>query len=124
MKIRRFEEVDWPATWRIIEPVFRAGETYAFPTDLSEEDARHAWVGLPLATFVAIDRSEMVGTYYLKANQPGPGSHISNCGYIVSDRAPSAIGIRGCPSDVQATSLPQVSRDASAAGPRLQRAIS
>lgn len=87
MDIRRFEEQDWPATWRIIEPVFRAGETYAFPTDISEEQAYHIWIERPLATFVVVDDGLIVGTYYLKPNQPGPGSHVSNCGYIVSDKA-------------------------------------
>ena len=28
-----------------------------------------------------------MGTYYLKANQSGPGSHVCNCGYMVSSRA-------------------------------------
>jgi len=29
----------------------------------------------------------IIGTYYLKPNQPGLGSHVCNCGYVVSDRA-------------------------------------
>lgn len=28
VRIRRITEADWPAAWAIIEPVFRAGETY------------------------------------------------------------------------------------------------
>jgi hypothetical protein len=38
VNIRAFEPADWPACWRMIEPVFRAGETYAVPPDISEQD--------------------------------------------------------------------------------------
>lgn len=31
----------------------------------------------------------MLGTYFLEPNQPGPGSHVCNCGYAV---APDAQG--------------------------------
>jgi EAL domain-containing protein (putative c-di-GMP-specific phosphodiesterase class I)/ribosomal protein S18 acetylase RimI-like enzyme len=86
--MRPFEEPDWPGTWRIIEPVFRAGETYAVAPDLSEDDARRAWVRAPGETFVAIDQDDtVVGTYYLRPNRPGPGSHLSTCGYIVAEDA-------------------------------------
>ncbi|WP_075084614.1 GNAT family N-acetyltransferase [Mariniblastus fucicola] len=86
--IRPFEDSDWPATWQILEPVLRAGETYPFPTDITEEMARHFWVESPLATFVALNEDrEVIGTYYIKANHAGPGNHVSNCGYVVSDKA-------------------------------------
>ena len=39
IKIRPYQENDWSALWHIIEPVFRAGETYAFPQDISEDEA-------------------------------------------------------------------------------------
>jgi L-amino acid N-acyltransferase YncA len=86
--IQRFVDADWPQIWQILEPVFRLGETYAFPPDITEAEARKAWVEIPKATYVAKDSSGLViGTYYLKPNQPGPGSHVCNCGYVVSDGA-------------------------------------
>ena len=76
---------DWPAIWSILEPVFREGRTYTFAPDISEADARQAWMVLPAKTFVCEDAAgRMVGTYYLKANQPGQGRHVANCGYVVS----------------------------------------
>ena len=88
IKIRIFRENDWAATWKIIEPVFRAGETYAFSPDITEEEAHNAWIEVPAATFVAVDENNtIVGTYYIKKNQPGLGSHICNCGYIVAEEA-------------------------------------
>ncbi|MGI9239569.1 MAG: GNAT family N-acetyltransferase [Verrucomicrobiales bacterium] len=85
--IRIVEESDWPATWAIIEPVFRAGRTYVYSPEMTEADARDDWVDTPLATFVSEDEGEIVGSYYLKPNQPGLGSHVCNCGYVVSERA-------------------------------------
>ena len=86
--IRLCKDSDWPAVWRIIEPVFRAGETYAFSRDISEEDAHNVWVSLPKKTYVSAGKDgDILGTYYIKANQPGLGAHICNCGYIVAESA-------------------------------------
>ena len=87
MLIRPFESSDWPGVWAILEPIFRAGETYAFPTDIDEGDARAAWIDKPAATYVAEDDGRLVGTYYLVPNHPGRGSHVCNCGYAVSEEA-------------------------------------
>jgi len=86
--IRPFENKDWAATWRIIEPVFRAGESYPFSPDITEEDAYNLWIEIPTATYVAVDKvGEILGTYYIKPNQPALGAHVCNCGYIVSESA-------------------------------------
>lgn len=88
IEIRPFATDDWPATWRIIEPVFRAGETYAFSPTITEAEAHTAWIETPSATFVAVDTDgALLGTYYIKPNQPGLGSHVCNCGYIVAEAA-------------------------------------
>ena len=86
--IRHFQESDWPVVWHIIEPVFRAGETYAFSRDISEDKAYNAWISLPKVTYVAVGQDgAILGTYYIKPNQPGQGNHICNCGYIVAENA-------------------------------------
>jgi L-amino acid N-acyltransferase YncA len=86
--IQLLRQNDWPTVWRIIEPVFRVGETYAFPRDISEEEAYKVWVTMPKATYVAVDQDNAIlGTYYIKPNQPGQGDHICNCGYIVAENA-------------------------------------
>lgn len=83
-----FEQTDWPSIWKLIEPVFRSGETYAFSPEISEVEARKVWIEVPTATYVA-KRGEdtLLGTYYIKPNQPGSGSHVCNCGYIVGENA-------------------------------------
>jgi len=88
IKIRLFKEADWAAIWPMIEPVFRAGETYAFSTDITEQEAYNVWVAVPSATFVAVNEiNNVVGTYYIKPNQPALGAHVCNCGYIVDENA-------------------------------------
>lgn len=88
MHIRRFKTEDWYSVWAIIEPVFREGETYVYAPGISESEARHIWTKIPLAAFVACDDDgSILGTYYIKPNQPGLGSHVCNCGYIVSSKA-------------------------------------
>jgi ribosomal protein S18 acetylase RimI-like enzyme len=82
--IRAFQPSDWPAVWAILEPVFRAGETYSYARDITESDARKAWTSVPDATFVAVEGERIRGTYYVKPNQPGQGAHVCNCGYVVA----------------------------------------
>lgn len=74
--------------WRVIAPVFRAGETWPVAPDIGESAARVYWIDHPAATFVALDDSgQIVGSYYIKPNQPTLGAHVANCGYIVAEPA-------------------------------------
>lgn len=84
--------------WPIIEEVFRAGETYAICPEITEQEAHKVWIEIPQETYVAIaDDSKILGTYYIKPNQPGLGSHVCNCGYIVSENARGkGVGSRMC----------------------------
>lgn len=86
--IRPFERTDWKAVWAVVEPVFRSGETYAFSPDITELEARRVWIDTPTATYVVADPDgRIVGTYYIKPNQPPLGAHVCNCGYIVAEAA-------------------------------------
>jgi len=88
MDIRAFEPADWPALWAILEPVFRAGETYAVARDITPAAARRMWIDTPAASVVATDAAgALLGSYYLKPNQAGPGEHVCNCGYVVAAAA-------------------------------------
>lgn len=82
--IRPFDEGDASSVWRILEPVIRAGETYTLPRDMSREDALAYWTGKGHSVYVAEDGHDIVGTYYLRANQQGGGNHVANCGYMVA----------------------------------------
>ncbi|MEW8183875.1 MAG: GNAT family N-acetyltransferase [Candidatus Thiodiazotropha endolucinida] len=88
MEIRKYKEADWSQVWPIIEKVFRAGETYPYSPQITEHEAQKLWVVMPQEIYVATaEDGEILGTYYIKPNQPGLGSHVCNCGYIVSANA-------------------------------------
>ena len=92
MLIRLAKKEDEPAVWSIIEPTIRAGETYALSRDMSKANALSYWMGSDRATFVADDNGRILGTYYLRPNQPGGGSHVANCGYV-TDTAATGRGV-------------------------------
>jgi len=85
--IRPFRDPDWNAVWPLLRATFAAGDTYSFAPDISETDARRAWIEIPAATFVAFEGDRLVGTYFIKPNQPGLGDHVCNCGYVVDASA-------------------------------------
>ncbi len=88
LKIRPFEAADWPTLWPILQSTFAAGDTYTFSPQSTEAEIHKAWVELPADTFVACDESgNILGTYFIKPNQPGLGAHVCNCGYVVSKEA-------------------------------------
>lgn len=87
MLIREASRGDEDAIWQIIAPVFRAGETYAIDPGISRERALEYWLGPDRETFVAESGGAMVGTYYIRENQPGGGQHVCNCGYITAASA-------------------------------------
>ncbi|HKW62422.1 MAG TPA: GNAT family N-acetyltransferase [Candidatus Acidoferrum sp.] len=75
------------AIWAILEPIIRAGETYTQPRDMSQKDALGFWLTPGHEVFVAEENGEIVGTYFLKANQKGGGAHVANCGYMTAPHA-------------------------------------
>ena len=86
MIIRQATDADWPAIWSILEPVFRAADTYAVDRDITEGAARAVWMEAPVKTYVATD-GEILGTYYIKTNHKGGASHVCNCGYVTAQAA-------------------------------------
>lgn len=85
--IRPAAPEDGAAIWAILEPVLRAGETYALDRGLSGEAALAYWLGADRASFVAQAEGRVLGTYYLRANQAGGGAHVANCGYATHAEA-------------------------------------
>lgn len=84
MEIRPATADDHAAIWTLLEPVIRAGETYALPRDMPRDEALAFWTAPGNDAFVADDAGAIVGTYFLHANQRGGGSHVANCGYVTA----------------------------------------
>ena len=53
MLIRPYRPEDRPALWQILEPMLRAGETYALPQNMTEDDAIAFWTSPEKQVFVA-----------------------------------------------------------------------
>lgn len=81
--IRETIERDWPALWEMFQSVASAGDVFAYDETTTEAVARKLWFDPPVACFVAEDDGRIVGTYFLRPNQPGRGSHVANGGYMV-----------------------------------------
>lgn len=101
MEIRRATAADTDGIWAVIEPAIRAGETYALPRDWSREEGLAYWFAPDRETFVAEEGGRILGTYFVRANQPGPGAHVANAGYMTH---PDAAG-RGVASAMARASL-------------------
>lgn len=91
LEIRKATEEDKPELWEIIKAVISGGDTYVFAPDSTEEEMLGFWCSAEKWTYVALFDNKIVGTFFLKANQPDLGSHIANAGYMV---APEAMGKR------------------------------
>ena len=73
---------DSDVVWAMLEPVFRAGNTYAVDPAISREAALAYW--FQGRVYLAVVDGAPHGTFYIKANQPGGGAHICNCGYVTA----------------------------------------
>lgn len=85
--IREAVATDFDFIWPIFHEIVSSGDTYAFSVDSTRAQAEKLWLDVPKKTFVFEKNGEILGTYYLKTNQAGPGSHVCNCGYMVSSAA-------------------------------------
>ena len=95
--IRPAAATDEDGIWRIFREVVQRGDTLAFDPDISREEALAFWCATTNMTFVACMGDEIVGTYFVKPNQPGLGSHVANAGYMVrGDMQGKGIGRAMC----------------------------
>ena len=87
MSIREADRADFDRIWPIFREIAAAGDTYGYPRDIGKELARELWMEAPRKTFVFEDDGQILGSYFIKTNQAGPGDHVCNCGYMVSSHA-------------------------------------
>lgn len=99
--IRATTPADHDAIWAILEPVLRGGETLAIPRDITRTDALALWLGPDRTVRVFEQDGEVLGIFYIRANQAGGGCHVANAGYVT---AGSATG-RGIARQMCAASL-------------------
>lgn len=99
VEIRKATKADHDAIWKIFREVVAAGDTYAIDPKISRANALALWLGTNVHTYIAkldcLKQSSsqpdrhVVGTYILKPNQAGGGSHVANAAFMVASAARS-----------------------------------
>jgi Sortase and related acyltransferases len=90
MTIRAGTDADRDAIWNIFHEIIAAGDTYAFDPRMSREEALAYWFRTDTHTYVAEKEGRLVGTYVLRPNESGPGSHVANAAFMVARDAEGA----------------------------------
>ena len=88
MRIRAAAADDWPAIWPFFRATVQAGESYAFPLDLTVETGRGWWLEQPPgATVVAEEGGVVLGSAKMGPNRPGRGEHVGTASFMVAPEA-------------------------------------
>jgi len=87
LEIREIQAGEFDLVWPIFHAVVAAGDTYGYAPDTGFEQARAMWTTAPTRCFVAVIDGRPAGCYMLRPNQSGPGSHVANAGYMVTEHA-------------------------------------
>jgi len=87
IEMREAVPEDEGAVWAMLEPVIRAGETYALPRYYSQKEALDFWFAKSNEVFLAEKDGSPLGTYFLRPNQKGGGAHVANCAYLTAEAA-------------------------------------
>ena len=83
--IRPATDDDWPRIWPFFDATVRAGETYAFPLDLTVETARGWWLERPPGlTVVLEEENRILGSAKMGPNRPGLGDHVGTASFMVA----------------------------------------
>jgi L-amino acid N-acyltransferase YncA len=89
--IRAATRDDWREIRRIFQQVIAAGDAFAYDQDTPEEKAKALWIERPSRCWVAVDgergAGRVLGSYYVRPNQPGRGAHVANAGFMVDTAA-------------------------------------
>lgn len=89
MQVRPAVPEDWAAIWPFLSRIVADAQTYCWPPDTTEADARTWWMQKPGGrVWVAVDDDgKVVGTAEMHPNQPAAGDHVANAGFMVSPEA-------------------------------------
>jgi L-amino acid N-acyltransferase YncA len=88
--LREAVREDWPHIYPFFAETVAAGETYAYPENLTSEQAQALWMQPPpWRTIVAVEDEQVLGSAILGPNRPGRGSHVATASFMV---APAAQG--------------------------------
>jgi L-amino acid N-acyltransferase YncA len=78
---------DADAIWSLFQSAIAGGDAFVFAPETTRDDALAYWFQASAHPYVAELDGRIVGSYVLKPNQPGLGSHVANGAYTVSPAA-------------------------------------
>ena len=92
-RIRPATADDWSEIWPFFAAIVADGETYAYPDDLTSDEALGLWIEQPPGlTVVLEDDGRVLGTAKMGPNRPSRGDHVGTASFMV-DPVASGRGI-------------------------------
>jgi L-amino acid N-acyltransferase YncA len=82
---------DWAAIWPFFRAIVADGESYTYPTDMTEAEAEADWMGHE-HVLVVEDEGRILASAVLGPNRPGRGRHVANASFMI-DPASAGRGI-------------------------------
>ena len=84
MTIRTATADDWAQIWPFCSQIVGAGETYAYPDELTSETARPLWMEAPPGQAVVdVAAGAVRGSAKMGPNRPGRGAHVATASFMV-----------------------------------------
>jgi GNAT superfamily N-acetyltransferase len=84
VNIRGANDEDWDVIYPFFAAIVAAGDSYAYPANLTRDEARPLWMEVePARTVVAVNEGRVVGTAKMGPNRPGRGAHVATAGFMV-----------------------------------------
>ncbi|MEJ7834225.1 MAG: GNAT family N-acetyltransferase [Nocardioides sp.] len=88
MTIRPATDEDWPNIWPFWKQIVDDGETYAYPSDLTAEEAADLWLERPPGLTVVFEEDgRILGSAKMGPNRPGRGRHVGTASFMVAAAA-------------------------------------
>lgn len=84
VKIIKAQYEHFEGIWEIFYQVIQKGDSYVYDPHTTKDEAYEIWMKQP-CVYVALIDGVVAGSYKMKQNYPGLGSHVANCSYIVSN---------------------------------------
>lgn len=83
INLRPAKEDDIDILWDIFHEVGKGGDTYAHTGDMTKDQFKTYWFAPTNHVYVAEYESKVAGTFLLRPNHWGRGSHVANGAFMV-----------------------------------------
>jgi len=83
--IREADTTDAEAIWQIFQQTIAEGTAFVFTPETSREEFLAYWFGPKAHAYVALIEDRIAGSYMIRPNMPGRGSHVANAAYMTAE---------------------------------------